>query len=96
MAELFNSTRNNVTLHIKNIFQENELDAKSVCKESLLTVDDCRPDDVRRGDGLAKHKVLKRAKTILALSGYSVQAPSASKLFPIRKPLPGCLFAAEP
>ena len=37
MAELFNSTRNNVTLHIKNIFQENELDAKSVCKESLLT-----------------------------------------------------------
>ena len=40
MAELFNSTRNNVTLHIKNIFQENELDAKSVCKESLLTAND--------------------------------------------------------
>jgi hypothetical protein len=29
-----------VTLHIKNIFQENELDAKSVCKESLLTAND--------------------------------------------------------
>ena len=40
MAELFNSTRNNITLHIKNIFQENELDAKSVCKESLLTAND--------------------------------------------------------
>ena len=40
MAELFNSTRNNVTLHIKNIFQENELDAKSVCKDSLLTAND--------------------------------------------------------
>ena len=40
MAELFNSTRNNVTLHIKNIIQENELDAKSVCKESLLTAND--------------------------------------------------------
>ena len=35
MAELFNSTRNNITLHIKNIFQEHELDANSVCKESL-------------------------------------------------------------
>ena len=32
MAELFNSTRNNITLHIKNIFQEHELDANSVCK----------------------------------------------------------------
>ena len=40
MAELFNSTRNNVTLHIKNIFQERELDANSVCKESLLTAND--------------------------------------------------------
>ena len=40
MAELFNSTRNNVTLHIKNIFQEHELDANSVCKESLLTAND--------------------------------------------------------
>ena len=32
----------------------------------------------------------------MALSGYSVQAPSASKLLRFRKPLPGCLFAAEP
>lgn len=40
MAKLFNSTRNNITLHIKNIFQEHELDASSVCKESLLTADD--------------------------------------------------------
>ena len=40
MAELFNSTRNNITLHIKNIFQEHELNANSVCKESLLTAND--------------------------------------------------------
>ena len=40
MAELFNSTRNNITLHIKNIFQEHELDVNSVCKESLLTAND--------------------------------------------------------
>jgi hypothetical protein len=37
MAELFNTTRNNITLHIGNIFKEGELVQDSVCKESLLT-----------------------------------------------------------
>jgi len=37
MAELFSTTRNNITLHIGNIFKEGELDANSVRKESLLT-----------------------------------------------------------
>jgi len=37
MAELFNTTRNNITLHIGNIFKEGELEANSVRKESLLT-----------------------------------------------------------
>jgi hypothetical protein len=37
MAELFNTTRNNITLHIGNIFKEGELDVNSVRKESLLT-----------------------------------------------------------
>ena len=40
MAELFQSTRNNITLHISNIFRENELDKFSVCKDSLLTAKD--------------------------------------------------------
>jgi len=40
MAELFKSTRNNVTLHISNIFKEGELERNSVCKESLLTASD--------------------------------------------------------
>ena len=40
MAELFQSTRNNVTLHISNIFKEGELERNSVCKESLLTASD--------------------------------------------------------
>ena len=39
MAMLFNTTRNNITLHIGNIFKEGELDKDSVCKESLLTAD---------------------------------------------------------
>ncbi|MCI8486664.1 MAG: hypothetical protein HFJ20_06290, partial [Clostridia bacterium] len=37
MAELFNTTRNNITIHIKNIFEEGELEENSVSKESLLT-----------------------------------------------------------
>ncbi len=40
MTELFQTTRNNITLHIRNIFKESELDENSVCKESLLTAAD--------------------------------------------------------
>jgi hypothetical protein len=40
MAELFQTTRNNITLHISNIFKEKELQRNSVCKDSLLTASD--------------------------------------------------------
>ena len=40
MGELFQTTRNNVTLHISNIFKEKELQENSVSKESLLTASD--------------------------------------------------------
>ena len=40
MAELFLTTRNNITLHIRNIFKEGELQEISVSKESLLTAAD--------------------------------------------------------
>lgn len=40
MTELFQTTRNNITLHIRNIFKEGELDEFSVSKESLLTASD--------------------------------------------------------
>ena len=32
MSELFDTTRNNITMHIKNIFEENELKEFSVSK----------------------------------------------------------------
>ena len=41
MAELFDTTRNNITMHIRNIFEEGELQESSVSKESLLTVFSC-------------------------------------------------------
>lgn len=40
MSELFLTTRNNITLHTRNIFKEGELEETSVCKESLLTAAD--------------------------------------------------------
>ena len=40
MAELFDTTRNNITLHVRNIFKEGELMQNSVCKESLRTAAD--------------------------------------------------------
>ena len=40
MAELFQTSRENVTMHIKNILEEGELDEVSVCKEFLLTAED--------------------------------------------------------
>ena len=40
MAELFNTTKQNISLHIKNIFEENELNENSVVKENLTTASD--------------------------------------------------------
>ncbi|MCL2073647.1 MAG: virulence RhuM family protein [Marinilabiliaceae bacterium] len=37
MAELFQTTRNNVSIHISNIFREGELEQFMVCKKSLHT-----------------------------------------------------------
>ena len=40
MAELFDTTKQNISLHIKNIFKENELNENSVVKENLTTASD--------------------------------------------------------
>lgn len=40
MAEVFDTTRENITIHISNIFKEQELQESSVCKEILHTAAD--------------------------------------------------------
>ena len=40
MVELFDTTKQNISLHIKNIFDEKELDENSVVKENLTTAKD--------------------------------------------------------
>jgi len=36
MAELFQTTPQNITLHLKNIFEEGELEEKATCKDFLI------------------------------------------------------------
>ncbi len=40
MAELFSATKQNISLHLKNIFEDKELEESSVVKESLTTASD--------------------------------------------------------
>lgn len=40
MSELFGVTPQNITIHLKNIFQSGELQEESVCKENLQTARD--------------------------------------------------------
>lgn len=40
MSELFQTTPENITMHLKNIFSDGELDSNSVTKESLVTASD--------------------------------------------------------
>jgi hypothetical protein len=40
LAELYSTTRPNITMHIKNIFDDEELDENSVCKDFLHTASD--------------------------------------------------------
>ena len=40
MAQLFNSSKQNISLHINNIFKEGELDKNSVVKDYLTTASD--------------------------------------------------------
>ena len=40
LAELFATSRHNITMHISNMLKEKELNQNSVCKDFLLTAAD--------------------------------------------------------
>lgn len=64
MAELFDATKQNISLHLKNIFEDGELDADSVVKDSLTTA----------ADGKRYQTLLYNLNAILAV-GYRVRSP---------------------
>ncbi|MGG5152529.1 virulence RhuM family protein [Alcaligenes aquatilis] len=64
IAELFQTTKQNVSLHAKNIFEDNELRQDAVVKESLTTA----------ADGKSYRTKLYNLDLILAI-GYRVRSP---------------------
>jgi hypothetical protein len=47
IASIFDTTRQNIELHLKNIFKEGELDENLVCKDFLLTASDGKKYQVK-------------------------------------------------
>ena len=58
MAELFQTTPQNINMHLKNIFSEGEVVADSVIKESLTTASDGK-SLIRNISGVANFPSLK-------------------------------------
>jgi hypothetical protein len=69
MAELFQTTRNNVTIHISNIFKEGELEKNVVCKESLHTT----PHGAMKGKTQEKSIKLYSLDVIISV-GYRIKS----------------------
>jgi hypothetical protein len=71
MADLFDATKQNISLHLKNVFEDGELDPGSVVKESLTTA----------ADGKDYFTKLYNLDAILAV-GYRVRSPRGIKRRP--------------
>jgi hypothetical protein len=68
MSDLFQTTRNNITLHITNIFKESELERNSVCKDCLLTAQDGK-----------NYKTKRYNLDVIISVGYRVKSPRGTQ-----------------
>ena len=68
MTELFCTTRNNITMHIRNIFKEGELEETSVCKDSLRTATDGK-----------KYRTKIYNLDVIISVGYRVKSPAGTR-----------------
>jgi hypothetical protein len=68
MAELFDTTKQNISLHLKNIFNEGELEENSVVKEFLTTAADGK-----------SYKTLFYSLDVIIAVGYRVNSNRATK-----------------
>ena len=67
MAELFDATKQNISLHLKNIFEDGELDPAATVKESLTV-------QIEGGREVQRPVTLYNLDAILAV-GYRVRSP---------------------
>ncbi len=63
MADLFQTTKQNISLHVKNVFEEGELNSDSVVKEYLTTAADGK-----------NYKVLHYNLDVIISVGYRVKS----------------------
>ncbi|WP_316847032.1 RhuM family protein [Pedobacter psychrodurus] len=68
MQQLFNKTKQNISLHIKNIFEESELVREAVVKESLTTAKDGK-----------KYSTFYYSLDVVISVGYRVKSKEGTK-----------------
>lgn len=71
MVELFDSTKQNISLHINNIFREEELEENSVVKYSLTTASDGK-----------KYKTKIYNLDVIISVGYRVKSKTGTQFRP--------------
>ena len=72
MAELFQTTKQNISLHIQNILEENELQPEAVVKEYLTTAADGK-----------RYRTLHYNLDMILAVGYRVRSPRGTALPPM-------------
>ncbi len=70
IAELFQTTTQNITIHIKNIYNENELDEAATCKEYLQVQNE--------GKRKVKRKVIYYNLKIIIAIGYRTKSQNST------------------
>ena len=68
MVDLFGKTKQNISLHIRNVFSEGELDEQAVVKESLTTAADGK-----------KYKTRFYSLDVIISVGYRVKSPEGTR-----------------
>ena len=71
LAKLFDTTRNNITMHIKNIYVDNELEEEATSKENLLVQ--------KEGNRNVKRKVYLYNLDMVISLGFRVNSKKAVK-----------------
>lgn len=71
MAELFDTTKQNVSLHIRNILAEGELSSQATVKDSLTV-------QIEGGRQIKRQLTVYRLEMILAV-GYRVRSPRGAQ-----------------